>query len=65
MLNGCRGAAQSGARWSMAAISVRSVVSDTLGRRPRPSDGLQSVTVRPTQCSVKVVRGALTLARDP
>jgi hypothetical protein len=41
---------------------LRSVVSDTLGKRPRPSDGMQvgedqpDVAVGPTQWPVKATR---------
>ena len=48
-----------------------SVVLDTLGRRPRPSDGLQvgedrpDMAVGPTRWPVKAARGASALARGP
>ena len=61
-------AVQGGAWWRPV---LRSVVSDTLGKRPRPSDGLQvgedqpDMAVGPTQWPVKAARGASALARGP
>ena len=64
------GAAKGGARWSERRPVLRSMVSDTLGKRPGPSDGLQvgedwpDVAVGLTQWPVKAVWGASALACD-